>query len=72
MREWLKKARCDKGLTMKEIASKLGISESYYSLIENGERQKKMDVLLMSGLSTVLDIPVSQIAKTESEEMCRQ
>lgn len=67
MREWLKKARSEKGLTMKEMANKLGISESYYSLIENGERQKKMDLLLMSGLSAALNIPIAKIAKAESE-----
>lgn len=52
---------------MKEMANRLGISESYYSLIENGERQKKMDVVLMSGLSAVLGIPVSKIIKDESD-----
>ena len=39
MRDWLKNLRIEKKLTMKELASKLGISESYYCAIENGERQ---------------------------------
>ena len=67
MRLWLKEARTNKGLTMKDIASKLGISESYYCAIENGERQKNMDLTLVSGLSTALGISVSRIVKYEKE-----
>lgn len=67
MRNWLKKLREDAGLTMKETGSKLGISESYYCAIENGERQKKMDVMLASGIATVFGIPVAQVVKYEQE-----
>lgn len=38
MRKNLKKFRIDLGLKTKEIAEKLGISPSYYSLIENGRK----------------------------------
>ena len=38
MREWLKKIRTDKQLTMKAVADNAGISESYYCTIENGVR----------------------------------
>ncbi len=65
MREWLKTARESKGLTMKQLGEKLGISESYYCSIENGDRQKKMDIVLVSGLSSALDIPVAEIARIE-------
>lgn len=65
MREWLKDARTKAGLTMKEVGEKLGISESYYCAIEKGERQKKMDMLVASGLSAVLDIPISEIVQME-------
>jgi transcriptional regulator with XRE-family HTH domain len=68
MRLWLKEARTNKGLTMKDIASKLGISESYYCAIENGERQKNMDLTLVSGLSAALGISVSRIVKYEKEK----
>lgn len=46
MRQWMIQARKDAGLTMQETAEKLGISESYYSLIERGERQANMDIAL--------------------------
>ena len=68
MREWLKKAREDSGLTMKTIADKLGVSESYYCAIENGTRQKKMDIVLASGLSAALGVPLAVIVKNEGNE----
>ena len=61
MREWLYNLRTAKGLTMKELGEKLGISESYYFAIEKGERQKKMDIVLAAGLSAALDVPVADI-----------
>lgn len=38
MRKWLYKMRKAKNFTMLEVAEQSGISESYYSLIENGHR----------------------------------
>lgn len=67
MREWLKAARTEKNLTMKEMSSKLGISESYYCSIENGIRQKKMDLGLVAALASILEIPMEKIAQLESE-----
>lgn len=61
MREWLKKLRTDRGLTMKEMGEKLGISESYYCTIESGERQKRMDLKLASGIAKVFGISVDQV-----------
>lgn len=66
MREWLKNARIEKKLTMKEIGAKLGISESYYCAIENGTRQKKMDYALVAALSVILDISIDAIAQHEA------
>ena len=67
MRKWLKEARTKKDLTMKQIAVELGITESYYSLIENGDRQKMMDISLAKKLSEILDIPVEKIIAMETE-----
>ena len=67
MREWLKNLRTEKNLTMKDLGRKLGISESYYCEIENGNRQKKMDVTLIAGLSNALNIPMAVIVQKESE-----
>lgn len=38
MRTWLKEARTNRGLTLKHVATAAGISECYYSQIENGKR----------------------------------
>jgi transcriptional regulator with XRE-family HTH domain len=67
MRDWLIKARTEKGLTMRQMGEALDISESYYSMIESGTRQKQMDLTLVSRLSAVLDIPITQIAALEAE-----
>jgi transcriptional regulator with XRE-family HTH domain len=67
MRKWLKDARTAKNMTMKQIAAELGITESYYSLIENGDRQKTMDISLAKKLSEILSIPVEKIVAMETE-----
>ena len=67
MREWLKTLRIEKCLTMKEVATKLGISESYYCAIENGERQKRMDITIAAGLSAILGTPIAWIAEQEKQ-----
>lgn len=67
MRSWLKNIRREAGLTMKQVSEKLGISESYYSSIESGVRQQKMDLLLASGLSSIFKVPVAQIVEWEHE-----
>ena len=38
MRNWLKEKRLETQLTMKSVALAAGISECYYSQIENGSR----------------------------------
>lgn len=67
MRDWLKENRTKMGLTMAQIASKLEITESYYSMIEAGERQKKMDVALASKLAVVFNMPLKKIAEYENQ-----
>lgn len=66
MRDWLKSLRKEKGLSIKEVSGKLGISESYYSLIEDGSRQKNMDITLASGLASIFQIPISEVVAKES------
>lgn len=68
MRKWLKDSRIEKGFTMKELGTKLGISESYYSAIEAGIRQKNMDLTLVAALSSVLEIPIADIVKYEAAD----
>ena len=65
MREWLHKARKEKGMTQTEVAKRLDISVAYYSYIESGDRQKKMDLPLAVKLSGILGIPIEQIVEME-------
>lgn len=44
--EKLKKIRKDKKFTRKQIADMLGISESYYSKIENGKKRLFYDMAI--------------------------
>lgn len=67
MRSWLKEQREKHNMTQAQVAKKLDITEGYYSYIESGERQKKMDITLVSKLSTIFDLPIQQIVKFEEE-----
>lgn len=68
MRKWLVEARKAKGMTQLEVAKVIGITESYYGYIENGERQKKMDIALAAKLSVIFGIPIERIVELERGE----
>ncbi len=65
MREWLVNLRGNN--TQGCIAEKLGISQQYYSYIENGERQKRMDIQMCERIAEVFGISVAEVIKYESE-----
>lgn len=67
MRKWLKEQRVNHSLTQLQVAEKLGITEAYYSYIEKGERQKRMDITLVSKLSKIFSLPIRQIVEWEAE-----
>lgn len=67
MREYLIKLRKDKSLTQQEVADKIGITKQYYSAVERGKRQKKMDIVLVLAIASVFDVPVEQIVECEKE-----
>ena len=66
MRDWLIEARKAKGLTARQVSEKLAITESYYNMIEHRSRQKKMDITLVTKLSDVLGVPVTEIIANEA------
>lgn len=65
MREWLKNARSENGYTMAQLSEMLDITESYYSLIERGERQKRMDITLVTKLADALGMTIQEIVEAE-------
>ena len=67
MREYLKKCRENKGLTQLETAKKLDISESYYSLIESGERQPKMTIETAQKIAKIFEVPIEYIFEQENK-----
>ena len=66
MRAWLKTLREERRLKQSEIAEMLGISQTYYNLIENGERQQKMTIELAAKLSKVFGVTIEYIMEQEN------
>ena len=54
---------------MAEMAKKLNISEGYYCLIENGKRQKRMDVTILTKVASILDVSLADAASFEAEKL---
>ena len=52
---------------LEQMASELGISEAYYSLIENGERQQNMDISLAIKIGNILGMNLQEIASAEEK-----
>ncbi len=67
MRNWLKNLRDSRQLSQSDIAQKLQISQNYYSMIENGERQKQLSMELAQKIADVFGITLDDISKHESE-----
>ena len=65
MRDWLKKLRQDNLKTQLETANELDISESYYNLIENGERQKQLSMELAQKIADVFGVSLDYISEQE-------
>ncbi len=68
MQAYVKRLRIENNLTQKEISEKLCISESYYSLIENGNRQQKLRADILIGLSEIFNLSVDQILELENQD----
>lgn len=66
MREYLKLMRESRGLSLQDMADKIGISRQYYQLIESGERQKKMDITLVKSIATIFGVPLETIIEQEN------
>ena len=67
IRKWLEYARVGRGLRQDEMAKKLGMTRSYYSMIEDDARQKDLRLSTVVKLSAALGIPISKIIEYETE-----
>lgn len=66
MRLWLRSKREELGYTQQQIADKLGITQQYYSLIENGSRRADMGIPLLNKLSEIFNITTDEIILEET------
>ena len=68
MREKLRQARKDRGMTQKEVAEYLGVSERYYRYIESGLRDG--DFKLWDDLEDLFNIHQRILRKNENQILC--
>ena len=64
MRDWLRELRGS--MTCKEFGKMLGISEQYYWLIEQGYRQKRMGVDLLTKIAKATKKPIKKLLEAEN------
>lgn len=67
MRKYLKMLRENAKMTQDEVAQKIGISRAYYVRIENGERQKDLDLSIVVRLSELFGVSVDWIVEQEKQ-----
>lgn len=64
-REYLVRFREKRSESQQDVADALGISRQYYNMIENGDRQKRMDLMLITGIANHFGVPVTEIVSQE-------
>ena len=69
MRHYLKKLRMEKNLTQAELALSLGITQNYYSNIENGNRMKRMDLQLLKKIADYYEVSIDWLVDEEIKVM---
>lgn len=67
MREWLRNLRTQKGLSCKQMAARLQMSESFYNRVETGQRKAKMDIPTAQAIAKALEMPLVTIIEMEVE-----
>lgn len=68
MRDWLKDLRIKSGLTQREAAIRLGLSVSYYAMIETGQRMPDMSLSMMEKIADLFHVSVLFIADKEKSK----
>ena len=69
LRAYLKDLRRKKGKSQKEVASEIGMCQSYYSAIENGLRQNSMSISVMIKFAEVFGVSLEYIVEQEKNLM---
>lgn len=63
--EVLRKTRKEQGISQKELAAKLGVSQPSYAQYENGKRNPKMETIYK--IADALEVPVSVLCTDEKD-----
>ena len=67
LREYLKKLRQDMRMSQQAVADKMGVYQSYYNMIETGERQADMNLSIMRKLAAVFGVSMEYILEEENK-----
>lgn len=67
MREFLRDLRKERKLSQDDIAKRMGLTQSFYSMIETGERVERMNLEMTIKLANVLGIDSADFIKREME-----
>lgn len=54
-------------MTQQDVANLTGITRQYYGMIENGERQKYISLILIEKLAKIFDISIDILIIYEEE-----
>lgn len=66
MRTYLKELRDEKNFTQKYVADNLGISQNYYSCIENGLKQKEISFVLLLKFADFFNVDINDLVAAET------
>lgn len=67
MREFLRDLRKERKLSQDEIAKRMGLTQSFYSMIETGERVERMSLETAMKLANELGIDSGDFIEREME-----
>lgn len=67
MRKYLVELREVHNMTQQNVADKIGISRQYYAMVENGERQSKMDITLAAKLAAAFCMTLTDFIDAETD-----
>lgn len=67
MRDYLEAMRKSRGMTQKEVAEAVGISQAYYNQIENGKRGGRMMIDIFAKLASALGLTLGEMMAAEQK-----
>lgn len=72
MRVWLNDLRKERGLTLRELGERIGITEGYMSFIEAGQKKKRMDIRTLALIADATGASLYELVTKELEHERRE